>query len=417
MADFIVDGTGVARSQADENMEGAQEMESLSIKRQYSVMSAASMISSPLFGIAKYQLDRRRDKDIRDKYIAKFVRKIPCLDLSALPSNLLSEGMLDGSKKIKVCSDEMKTFASQLLQSAVSNGLVGRAFSGALQCNIDISKLAQSTDGYLRGFALSNGKIAEQAKFTEIPAIQVSGPLLAFQIASMITGQYYQHIITRQLESISQKLDLVLNLLEKEDQAVIQNGFRQLKDWSSFSNVELDDLIVLRKIQDDAGKLRYKYKDLVLNKKIGGISRSWIRDKNEANDWKEALDNSKFIPYMQVAFMAEYLFYCSNLMLVEHEMSKPNRNESKIKTWSKYVNNDFMQPYAEKYHDIKWTVCGNLMLLRDGSSWGTKDIDEWYKEVLNQFDSFDKSVRDTLSSLNPTCFIEYKGGEPIVDSY
>ena len=258
---------------------------------------------------------------------------------------------------------------------------------------------------------MSEGKIAEQAKFTEIPSVSIT-PMLAFQIASMVTGQYYQHIITTQLNSISQKLDQVLDLLEEEDKAIIKNGFRQLGDLSSFDRFDEQDANVLRNIQGVAGKLKDKYMSLVLKKNID-VERSLLRDKGEADDWFKALNDSKFIPYMQVAFMAEYLFYCSNMVLLERELAKPEseRRRDRIDKWTEYLNCDFMAPYAKKYHDVKWTVLLNLELLKADALFWSGGIKDLYYETLDRFDSFEKGVLKTLAQLNPIYSIEYKDGK------
>ena len=416
MADYYVDKNGVARKPSFEDSELANDI--LKYRQQMkTIISDLSWNRHPILrslisGIPMMEYDRKKEKDERIKVVNKLISEIPCTDLSVPGIEQAEIADLKECNRFELPSNEMKVLASQFLQSAVINGMATSTFSGALRCNIDISKLAHSQDGFLRGFVMSDGKIAEQAKFTEIPSVSVT-PMLAFQIASMITGQYYQHIITSQLNSISQKLDQVLSLLEEEDKAVIENDFSQLKDLSSFDNFGMEDSIALRKIQDDAGKLRKKYKSLVLKINVDDVGRSWFRDKGEAEDWFKALNDSKFIPYMQVAFMAEYLFYCSNMVLLEREFAKPEseRDKGRIEALSKYVNCDFMAPYAEKYHKIKWTVLLNLELLKKGASWWNDDIEQIYQKTFEMFDSFEAQVVKTLDQLNHIYSIEYKNGK------
>ena len=419
MADYYVDENGVARpdqpSKKDDNHKEDKssfgDSFSESLRWQKKFYSVFSLVRNPISGTFEMQWDRMKEKDDRKKTVEKFISKIPCTDLAVPSIEQTTKTDLKYANRFKLPSDEMKALASQLLQSAVTNGIVTSTFSGALQCNIDISKLAHSQDGFLRGFAMSEGKIAEQAKFTEIPSVSIT-PMLAFQIASMVTGQYYQHIITTQLNSISQKLDQVLDLLEEEDKAIIKNGFRQLGDLSSFDRFDEQDANVLRNIQGVAGKLKDKYMSLVLKKNID-VERSLLRDKGEADDWFKALNDSKFIPYMQVAFMAEYLFYCSNMVLLERELAKPEseRRRDRIDKWTEYLNCDFMAPYAKKYHDVKWTVLLNLELLKADALFWSGGIKDLYYETLDRFDSFEKGVLKTLAQLNPIYSIEYKDGK------
>ena len=164
------------------------------------------------------EYDRKKEKDERIKAVNKLISEIPCTDLSVPSIGQAEIADLKECTRFKLPSDEMKVLASQFLQSAITNGIATRTFSGALRCNIDISKLAHSQDGFLRGVVMSDGKIAEQAKFTEIPSVSVTS-MLAFQIASMITGQYYQHIITSQLNILLNiKMESYWNRIQNHEQ-------------------------------------------------------------------------------------------------------------------------------------------------------------------------------------------------------
>lgn len=427
MADFFVDENGVAHPESNIKKD-EDKKDDFSSKYGYSTLGdnpyyilknlplrGPIPTLDPILGLCEFEVDRFMDKKERDLAIKSKMKSIPCLDLSVPPSNLLNVKKFDKRKKIKICSDEMKSFASQLLQSAITNGIVASTFSGALQCNVDISKLAKSQDGFLRGFVSSNGKIAEQAKFREIPSVSIT-PMVVFQIASMITGQYYQHIITEQLNSISQKLDQVLSLLEEADRGALEAGFQNLQELASADYIDDEKMIRLNNVRDNAHNLVNKYRNIVLNIKLNDVGHSIIKNENEADDWVKALNDSRFLPYMQTVYMAEYLFYSSTIVLIRSQLAKDRRDESYIQALAQSVNNNFMEQYAQKYHDIKWTVCLNLVLLGDNASLGKENIKKLTDNVFKRFDSFDMSVRNTLSDLNPLYSIEYKDGEPIVES-
>ena len=138
-------------------------------------------------------------------------------------------------------------------------------------------------------------------------------------------------------------------------------------------------------------------------------------DKNEAIDWEVALNKSIFIPYMNIAFLAEYLYYLSTMMLIGWESSKPDPDYGQIKSWSETINSDFMEPYAEKYHKIKCMVCLHLSLLEVIADWRKENVRATRIRIEEMFQSFDSSVRIKLSKINPDFYIQFENGKPIVD--
>ena len=401
MADYIVDSDGNAVSPLHEAFSHTEKR----IKMVSDVLEYTSSVS----GIVKMQCDRSKEKKQRNKLVENAIKNTSCNELIPKDNPVVSD-----ARKLKVCSDETLSMASRLLSAAVTQGLITETFSGLLKCNIDISKLANSNDGFLRGFVVSGGRISEQAKFVEVPSVSVT-PMLAFQIASLVTGQYYQNIITNQLSSISKKVEQILDVLETDDRAEIKNAYEQLCVLAQAERFDNADEQVLRDLNRIAGKLQKKYRELVLGISLEEVERSYIRDKNEAEDWVKALEDSRFIKQMNVAFNAEYLFYCTNILLVKKELAKESPDHGKLGKWAEMADCNFMAPYVEKYHEIKITVCGNLKLLSETAYMASDDIRSMLNNVESQFTSFEQSVQSVLSELSPTCFIEYEKGKPLLE--
>jgi len=363
---------------------------------------------------AHFDKEKANYRDYRVSFVNELMEKNPCDELSIGSVVPFNDGKIDEKQRIKVNSDEMKSLASQLFQNAVQAGLVYKTFSGALRCNVDISKLAQAKSGFLRGFVIEDGQIAEHAEFCELSAAEVA-PLAIFVIASFVTGQYYQHIITGQLNSINQKIDQVLNLLEADDRATLFNDFRELKNLNDAKIRKPEDFIMLRNVRKEIGRLQHKYREIVLNSisfEDVGLS---IFDKNEAIDWEDALSKSKFIPYMNVAFLAEYLYYLSTMLLIGWESSKPDPDKGAIESWVGTINSNFMKPYAEKYHKIKCMVCLHLALLEVSAALGKEKVRATRIRIEKEFQSFDFSVREKLSKINPDFYIQFENGKPVID--
>ena len=351
--------------------------------------------------------------DYRVSFVNELMEKNPCDELSVGSVVSFNDSKIDENRRMKINSDEMKSMASQLFQNAVQAGLIYNTFSGTLRCNVDISKLAQAKDGALRGFVLEDGEIAEHAKFCELSAAEVA-PLAVFAIASFATGQYYQHVITEQLSSISQKIDQVLNLLEAKDRGKLSFCFSELERLNEAKNCKPENVNELIHIRTEIGELRDAYRGLVLNVSLEDGKFYWF-DKNEASYWESALNNSKFMPYMNIAFMAEFLYYLSTTMLIGWETAQPNPSYEQIKSLAKNLNRNFMEPYAKKYHEIKCKVCLHLTLLESTVGWKKEDVCATRIRIEDMFQSFDSSVRMTLSKLNPDFYIQFENGKPVIE--
>jgi hypothetical protein len=414
MADFIVDMLGVAR-RVLQLMKGSRSRTTSDSKKRFWDRETYLDCNFPKVHGAHFDKEKASfDRKYRLALVNELMEKNPCDELSVGSVVPFNDSKIDENRRIKINSDEMKSMASQLFQNAVQAGLIYNTFSGVLRCNVDVSKLAQAKSGFLRGFVIEDGQIAEHAEFCELSAAEVA-PLAVFVIASFVTGQYYQHIITGQLNSINQKIDQVLNLLEANDRATLFNDFRELKNLNDAKIRKPEDFLMLRNVRKEIGQLQHKYREIVLNSisfEDVGLS---IFDKNEAIDWEDALNKSKFIPYMNVAFLAEYLYYLSTMLLIGWESSKPDPDKGVIESWAKTINSNFMEPYAEKYHKIKCMVCLHLALLEVAADWRKEDVRATRIRIEEMFQSFDSSVRMTVSKLNPDFYIRFENGKPVVD--
>lgn len=411
MADFIVDMLGVVRRVLKLGSDSPKTIPDS--KKKFWDRATYLDCNFPKVHGAHFDKEKASDRNYRISFVNELMKNNPSDELSVQSVVPLDDCKVNEDQRIKVNSDDMMGMASQLFQNAVQAGLICKTFSGALRCSVDVSKLAQSKSGFLRGFVIEGGEITEHAEFCSLSASEV-GPLAVYAVASFVVGQYYQHIITGQLNYINQKVDQVLNLLEAEDVAILSNNFRELKriNEAEIRNPEL--MQELKSIHKEIGKLQYKYRGIVQSISFEDVGFSWF-GKNEAGDWKMALNKSKFIPYMNVVFCAEYLYYLSTTMLIGMESAQPNPDYGQIQSWAKTINSNFMEPYAEKYHKIKCMACLHLALLEVSADIGKDDVRATRIQIEKEFQSFDFSVREKLSKINPDFYIRFENGKPVVD--
>ena len=100
----------------------------------------------------KRQYDRYQEKKKREKAVACLVKDAPCNELIVMHSVECTP-----EKCLKINSPQMESFASELFATVLKQGLLKQDFSGMLQCNVDVSKLARSEDGFLRGLGCVAG--------------------------------------------------------------------------------------------------------------------------------------------------------------------------------------------------------------------------------------------------------------------
>lgn len=371
----------------------------------------------------KRQYDRYQEKKKREKAVACLVKDAPCNELIVMHSVECTP-----EKCLKINSPQMESFASELFATVLKQGLLKQDFSGMLQCNVDVSKLARSEDGFLRGFVLGpDGKISEQAKFREIPSIQIS-PAMAFQVMSFVTGQYYQHIITKQLNSISLKLDQIIDMMESEDKAKIKQYFEELRIIYNTQYYAQEDFNSAREINKEAGVIQKKYRDLVLKAKIEKAGHSLLLNLREAKAWNDNFVKSRFLQHIQIAMMAEYLYYCTSSLLIKIEFSKPNPDLKKIGAISSSMDINFSSIYAKKYHEVKTLVCKNIEMLSQPAEtknhyfeslpnplemknfFEMKSLLDSLNKEFNAVEVFTQKIQENLS---PTYFIRYNNGQPV----
>lgn len=366
-------------------------------------------ILNPIKGEIVRQQFRSMNKQMRTEDISKYIKESEASELNAkrLTRNI-SFTDLEFDYKTDL------NLASNIISQAINAGIVVKSYSGLLKCNINISDLAKSNDGMLRGFKISaHGGIEQQAKFVEV---SVPTPLIVFQVASFITGQYYQHVITEQLKTINEKLDDIMSYLINTDRSIVQALFYTFKSLYSLTAYKDSDFALPQANLQKLDILRQKYM-LQLNEITCNVERSLLNNLSEAKAWEKYFYDKKIVPQMQVCYWAEVLYYMYCVLLVKMELNRENASSyenivDRVQMYYKLMDNSFGHKYSEIYHIIKNTILCNLELLYIGASYGKDDIYKIMKSIESNFSNIETQFIQGQQKLSAGFYYKYENGIP-----
>ena len=182
---------------------------------------------------------------------------------------------------------EQKSNWSNILSSAAGAGsLTGAAIqssSGLYTTTASASQLSALKDGV--GTAVHvNGKIVEHIPFHSAGPSAFT-PLIVFQMASMVTGQYYFNNLSDQLNKVLDKLSNLERLHHIERESKLKYAFSSLKKYADRRYFVLEDFVHLDHIAYDLKTIREEYvigsieKMQEINKLVSTVSSNKENDK------------------------------------------------------------------------------------------------------------------------------------------
>jgi hypothetical protein len=151
------------------------------------------------------------------------------------------------------------------LPTVAVDAVAGLGAANLFRATVDPSTLTKFADGTVSTMVHGSGGIIKNAGFQAVAAAQVFAPILVFQVASILTGQYYLHGISKQLSAISEKLQQLINLHHFEKSAILSSHYEVLMRKSDQTHFTPEDLNELLSIYRDANSIRHEYCSLLDN--------------------------------------------------------------------------------------------------------------------------------------------------------
>ena len=185
---------------------------------------------------------------------------------------------------------------SSVLPATATNAMVAQGIQGTFRATVDPSTLLKYDGGGFSSMVKGAGGIQQHAGFAPTEAAKVFTPLVAFQIMSMATGQYYLNGINKQLTSIAEKIQTLINYHHTEKLAILKTHCETLKRLLQSQAIHQDDAIHLKSIIDDIRFIRSEYSDHLNNydtssfasadndnyltsSKIEALSNKWVESQ------------------------------------------------------------------------------------------------------------------------------------------
>lgn len=366
----------------------------------------SATITNPIVTPIIVQIDRWRNKRKREKSIPKKVEKSEATELQ-IPHEKESV-IVPGTEVAKVALTEQdREFAANLLSQFVEQGIEKASFTGLLTCDVDISGLIPSADGCYRGLIKDpiNGDISGAVQLSEVG---IPTPLLVFQLASMITGQYYQEILTRHLESIDAKLDYIVDTLETNKESKIKTCYKTVKRLWKTDTYNDPDISSIERNRDEMYSgleaTRAMIRKIVPNAKRG------FSDKEEVKNWVAFLDSSRFFYHMELACHYERLYHACTLLLIKAYQNDPKRAEGYCEDLKdlKVGRNEIQK----KYHEVKVVVTENIKELSRVCLLGEDKIEKHLEELSDEFERIENLYKETQKEQElPPYLLKFTNGE------
>jgi hypothetical protein len=268
------------------------------------------------------------------------------------------------------------------------------------------------SSGGVGSMVVKNGAIIKQAGFIQAGTTMFT-PMVIFQIASIVTGQYYMNNISKQLNSVQEKLDELLNLFHIERQAKLVKSFKFISENLRKKNFVIEDFVLLKIILSELADIREEY-FLMLEDSVNKIKKNnkyeSISSLKEAKFISSEFIKTGFIFKMKTSLIADELYHLSkitefhmNLCYKNPDINRINILSEKLVEISNFKQNDLCFSKTENlYLEIKNDTLHQLSNSEKQSWFNPTEIQEIKSNISNLFIDFEKVKTSKLSSISKT---------------
>lgn len=301
---------------------------------------------------------------------------------------------------------------SNLAGGASNTAIASLATRGLFKATADPATLMKLASGGVGSAVVNGGKITQQAGFIQAGSTMFT-PMVVFQIASMITGQYYMNNISKQLNAIQEKLDELLNLFHIERQAKLVKSFQFLTEHLNKKDFVIEDFVLIKMILSELTDVREEY-FLMLDDSVINIGKSnmyqSVNSLKEAKYISEEFEKTGFIFKMKTSLIADELYHLAkitefhmNLCYKNPDINRLNLLSRKLDEISNFNRKSLsFNKTVDLYQDIKAETLRRLNYSKNESWFNTEEIHKIELNLRKQFDDFEKDRDSKLSDISKT---------------
>lgn len=369
------------------------------------IVVLVSFLTAIGLGVLADKIDRHINQKERQKKVdntpVKITTSFVVPEASADLVHVSKEELLGKHKLSETELQEFKSFMSSAGGQVLQAALTAKGTAQLLKCNIPISELYKinGNPDQLRAFVLKDGKFDQQAILS--PAgLKAVAPLLVFQCLAAVTSQYYQQIITERLDEVNNKLDQLMQYLEKKDQAKLKSCYNILTELDKKRSFDVSDKARAYGCYDDLYALVLLYQDLVK-----AISPTKLNIKYKNTDYNEAqakfekLVDSHYFTYLENALFAEILLSKSNS--IRWQIAAINNNEEEMNIVAKSSDFNVMEKYMNAFDSIKHDVLGYIDECLNDALIKKEEIQSLKADAEKRFRMAEQQIIQTANVLNP----------------
>lgn len=179
-------------------------------------------------------------------------------DNSSIEFNLIESIEIENDWVLVSKEKNNSNFWSQLTGTSLYSGLVKYSSKGLYKATASANSLMMYNDGTISSIVKNGSKFSNHAGFVTANA-SVFTPILAFQFASMITGQYYFKGLNQQLSSIHNSINILISLYHNERLAKLRYISFKILEFNKRSFFTTEDYVSIDKLKYDLSIIRFEY--------------------------------------------------------------------------------------------------------------------------------------------------------------
>tara|TARA_R110002051_G_scaffold287197_1_gene349888 strand:+ start:524 stop:2143 length:1620 start_codon:yes stop_codon:yes gene_type:complete len=377
------------------------------------------------------------------------------LENEPLKFNLTNDIDIENDWKLisKNNSNQASSFASQLAGSGLNIGAVSS--QGLFKATVSPESLMKYADGSISSMTHNGTSIGSHSGFVGASSSAFT-PLIAFQFASILTGQYFYNGISKQLNSIKKTTEQLVRFYHIERESKLDNALTILNEFTERSYFSIEDNIRILKVIDDVSTIRSEYfiltnrsvvnfnittydnseEKIILSpediswfessiqstlKAVGSVKEKFSAIVNKAsekfnsgnsgkkaNKLNEELNESSYFYYANMTLMADQIVKASKIIEVKLYLSDKSPGQNNLGKMKELANllpqNLTQQKYVNEINKInykvKTLVIDNFKDHFNSSKINKESIFKQQQNWIKELGKIDKKVNDSVKSSN-----------------
>lgn len=234
----------------------------ISSTTQYKLEDISKLLISNTETHSKLENISKLLEDNNKKINPKILEPISKIQLSnnsgVIDFDLDNNFQLDENWALLNTSNQSENFFSQATGASAIAASSIYSTSGLYTATASANSLMTYGNGTLSSITMNGSKFGQHAGFVSANTA-VFTPILAFQFASMLTGQYYFNGLSKQLTSIHESINNLISLHHNERLAKLRYINFKISELNKRSYFTTEDYITIDKLKYDLSTIRFEY--------------------------------------------------------------------------------------------------------------------------------------------------------------